>query len=112
MLPKRLIIWHEIQRNQKEILAAGALPPLVNLLKSGSSEARENAAGVLWSLSVENPENRTKIANAGALPLLVNLLESSSYEARETAAGALMNLAVMNPENQKDRRGRRITTVG
>ena len=73
--------------NQKEILAAGALPPLVNLLKSGSSEARENAAGVLWSLSVENPENRTKIANA--LPLLVNLLESNSYEARETAAERL-----------------------
>ena len=90
----------EYSENRTKIVELGALPLLVNLLQSGSDEAKENAAGALGSLA-RNSDNQTKIVEEGALPPLVNLLQSGSDEAKTNAAGALGNLADGISQNQR-----------
>ena len=83
--------------NKVSIARAGAIPPLVQLLGSGSSSsepARLYAAHTLRNLAADNGTNSVSIAGAGAIPLLVQLLGSSSNEAvREAAVCALGTLA-------------------
>jgi hypothetical protein len=47
-----------------------ALPPLVELVRSGSFKGRVQAAGVLLNLTF-NVANKAAFVEAGALPLLV-----------------------------------------
>ena len=60
--------------NQAEIVAAGAIIPIVDLLGSKSSGVQESAAGALWYLIKDCTANRVKFAAAGAIPALVSLL--------------------------------------
>ncbi|EGZ28997.1 hypothetical protein PHYSODRAFT_294341 [Phytophthora sojae] len=48
------------------IAAAGAIPPLVELLQSRSNETRAEAAFVLGQVAAESPEYKTVIINRGA----------------------------------------------
>ena len=53
-----------------EIIAAGALPPLVTLLGAHSTAAvQEVAAGAIFFLAFDNADNIIKIAAAGAIPV-------------------------------------------
>jgi len=73
--------------------AAGAIPPLVAMLRR-APEA-DAAALALWKLSREDG-NKVAIANAGAIPPLVVLVTSGTDVVKENAAAALMTLAVNN----------------
>ena len=54
--------------NKVAIAGAGAIPPLVALLSSGTAAGKEEAAaGALWNLAL-TPDNRVAIAGAGAIP--------------------------------------------
>jgi hypothetical protein len=75
---------------QRAIAEAGAIGPLVDLLRSGSPSKELHAAGALWSLA-RREENRRRIAQSGAITALVPLVRS---QAATQAAGALMQLAV------------------
>jgi ubiquitin len=66
-------------------------------LSSNSESIQQQAAGELWSLSV-NAENHLCIVQGGAISHLVKLLQSSSAKLLEQSAGVLRNLAV-NEEN-------------
>ncbi|KAG1667229.1 hypothetical protein FOA52_009794 [Chlamydomonas sp. UWO 241] len=84
------------------VSAAGAIPPLVQLLGPGSSAlAQEIAAGALMSLAL-NADDKVTIVAAGAIPPLVQLAGSRSRALRrENAAALLAVLAASNANNHR-----------
>lgn len=92
-----------IEDNKKDIVAAGALDLIIEVLKSGHvMESRENAAAALFSLSVSD-EVKVQIGSKfGAIPALVTLLrEGSMQRGKKDAATALFNLAVYHGNKVK-----------
>lgn len=81
-----------------DIIAAGAVPPLVKLIGSGISNLQELAAAVLGNLCHESPANQEKVAKAGVFKALVDLLSADVGPAQE-AAYAIWNLTVGHEEN-------------
>ncbi|CAK8990190.1 unnamed protein product, partial [Durusdinium trenchii] len=88
--------------NQVAVAHAGAIHPLVQLLRDEAPSVREEAAAALGNLVFFNDEtnsgNQAAIAKAGAVPFLAELLKDP--KAQVTAAGALRNLAAQNVANQ------------
>ncbi|KAG1667241.1 hypothetical protein FOA52_009806 [Chlamydomonas sp. UWO 241] len=81
------------------IAAAGAIPPLVQLLRAGCSVVQLHAATSLANLALI-ADSQVAIADAGAVPPLVKLLgPASSAEVQEAAAAALGNLAQQHAGN-------------
>jgi vacuolar protein 8 len=80
-------------------LVPADIPPLIDLLKSGTAEEKEKAAGELWSLAVHT-ENQKAIATAGGIQPLGKLLRDGTSWAKEYAAAALKILAA-DAENQQ-----------
>jgi mannose/fructose-specific phosphotransferase system component IIA len=83
------------------IMAAGALPLLVELLSSGSDKGRQQAAWALANLALNNDIIASAFVAAGALPMLVELLSSGSEKGRMEAAWALANLAANKTDDSK-----------
>ena len=79
--------------------AAGAIEPLVALVRGGSERAKEQAAAALRRLAFNNADNKAAIVAAGGLPPLIALLSDGTPGAQEHAAAALMSLA-LNADNQ------------
>ncbi|VAI49096.1 unnamed protein product [Triticum turgidum subsp. durum] len=90
--------------NRMLLAESGAIPALVKLLSSkdpktqvlrtGSMEARENAAAAIFSLSLID-DNKIMIGSTpGAIEALVELLKSGSSRGRKDAATALFNLCI------------------
>ncbi|CAN1126428.1 U-box domain-containing protein 11 [Linum perenne] len=79
--------------NKGLIMLAGAIPSIVQVLRAGSVEAKENAAATLFSLSLGD-ENKIIIGASGAIPALVELLENGSTRGKKDAASALFNLCI------------------
>ena len=71
------------------------MPPLVELLRNGSAEAKLLVATALGNFSFE--ANEVLIAEAGGIPPLVELLREGSADAKVQAARALGNLARNDP---------------
>jgi vacuolar protein 8 len=78
--------------HQRTISEAGAIVPLVELLKSGSDGGKEMAALVLFNLGANDAEIIATIVNAGAIPPLVELLRSGSDWGEKIAQAALTML--------------------
>ncbi|XP_047046716.1 U-box domain-containing protein 38-like [Lolium rigidum] len=84
--------------NKVRIVRAGAVPALVEVLRSGGSappEAREHAAGALFGLALAE-ENRAAIGVLGAVPPLLELLTSPAQHprARRDAGMAMYHLSL------------------
>eukprot|EP00964_Phaeocystis_antarctica_P134605 scaffold98864_cov59-Phaeocystis_antarctica.AAC.6 len=73
------------------IVRAGAVEPLVAMLRGGSAGAQEQAAAALSRLA-DNTDYGVAIAQAGATEPLVALLKSGSKGVQEAAAAALCHL--------------------
>eukprot|EP00268_Persea_americana_P027823 TRINITY_DN2709_c0_g1_i1.p1 TRINITY_DN2709_c0_g1~~TRINITY_DN2709_c0_g1_i1.p1 ORF type:complete len:549 (+),score=130.30 TRINITY_DN2709_c0_g1_i1:333-1979(+) len=86
--------------NKVKIVRSGAVPPLIDVLRSGSLEAREHAAGALFSLSLDD-ENKMAIGVLGALPPLLHMLRSVSEQGRQDAALALYHLTLVQSNRSK-----------
>ena len=89
-------IWsmaHENADNQAALAQAGAISPLIEMLRGEPSGYRD-AAGALWALAADE-STQLLIANANAIGPLVAILNARgpALEAHETAAGALGVLA-------------------
>ena len=85
-----------LDANKVAIAEAGGIPPLVELLRDGSAEAKRQAVRALGSLAYNNnanDANQALIAEAGGIPPLVELMRDGSAEAKSMAAWALHNLA-------------------
>lgn len=84
-----------LNRSLKEsIVEADAIGSLVEVLKSGTLEARENAAATLFSLS-SPPINKLKIGSSGVFTPLVALLQDGSCRGQRDAASLMFNLAIL-----------------
>lgn len=80
---------------KEEIVAAGALDPIVQVLKCGDSEARENAAAALFSLSTKSTTHKALIGSStDAIPALVKLLIDGTTRGKKDAAGAIFDLSI------------------
>ncbi|KFK34083.1 hypothetical protein AALP_AA5G100100 [Arabis alpina] len=87
------------KQNKLKIVRSGFVPLLIDVLKSGSTEAQEHVIGALFSLAVEE-ENKMVIGVLGAVePLLHALRSSDSERARQDAALALYHLSLI-PNNR------------
>ena len=81
------------QQNQCEAMAkAGAIQPLVGLLKTGTSKAQAAAAGALHHLLKSNAENQQVMVEAGGVGPTVKLLTSGGAKVQEEAASALASI--------------------
>lgn len=80
------------ERNKVKIVTAGAVPPLVELLKLQNGSLRELAAASILTLSAAEP-NKPIIAASGAAPLLVQILSSGSVQGKVDAVTVLHNLS-------------------
>ncbi|OMO55113.1 Armadillo [Corchorus capsularis] len=78
--------------NKVNIVTAGAIPPLVELLKLQNASLRELATAAILTLSAAAP-NKPTIAASGAAPLLVQILSSGSVQGKVDAVTALHNLS-------------------
>ncbi|KAL5987558.1 hypothetical protein ACLOJK_035306 [Asimina triloba] len=80
--------------NHQRVLAAGAVPPLLNLLTSERLDLAVDSLAVLASLA-ECPEGTLVIVRASAIPLLVGYLHSSSSRTgNEYCVSTLLSLAI------------------
>lgn len=85
-------------RNKVKIATAGAIPPLVELLKFRNSSIRELATAAILTLSAAAP-NKPTIVASGAAPLLVQILCSGSVQGKVDAVTALHNLSTCTEED-------------
>lgn len=81
------------------IAEAGGIMPLVTLLTSGTTQARENAAGALWHLALDK-SNQIAIARVNGISPLVTILDDGTEKAHKHASDALARLATKSPDNQ------------
>ena len=81
------------------IADAGGILPLVALLSSGTMQARENSAGALWHLALEE-SNQNAIAKCNGISPLVTILDDGTERAHKHAEDALARLAIANADNQ------------
>ena len=79
--------------NRTLISAAGAVPLLVELLRDGSDEGQEAAAGAAENLALSQ-DVCSELALMGAIPPLVAMIEHGSDTGKETAAGAIENMSL------------------
>ncbi|KAG1364303.1 U-box domain-containing protein 14 [Cocos nucifera] len=79
-------------RNKDKIVNSGAVPHLIELLRSEISSLRELATAAVLTLSA-SPSNKPTITSSGAVPLLVQILISGSMQGKVDAVTALYNLS-------------------
>ena len=81
------------------IADAGGITPLVALLGSSNTQARENASAALWHLALDY-SNQLAISKANGISPLVTVLDDGTVQAHEHAANALKRLAMSNADNR------------
>ncbi|KAI5085065.1 hypothetical protein GOP47_0001234 [Adiantum capillus-veneris] len=88
------IIWDlsSYRHSTSFVVAAGAIPVLVELLKAENEDLRENVSGAIAQLTY-NDDDRQALAEAGVIPILVELLQDSSTEVKANVAEALNSFA-------------------
>ncbi|CAN1236072.1 U-box domain-containing protein 4, partial [Linum grandiflorum] len=85
-------------RNKVSIVTAGAIPPLVEILKFQTDSLRELATAAILTLSAAEP-NKAVIADSGASRFLIQILSMGSVQGKVDAVTALHNLSTCT-ENQ------------
>ncbi|CDY44594.1 BnaA04g09960D [Brassica napus] len=89
-----------VKSNKVKIVRSGIVPPLIDVLKCGSSEAQEHSAGAIFSLALED-ENKTAIGVLGALEPLLHLVRVGSELTRHDSALALYHLSLVQSNRGK-----------
>jgi len=75
------------------MLAAGAIPPLVALLSSGTDATKEHSAGALANIANGHDDYQSTIGKAGAIKALVSLLEATGSSEPSVANGVAARAA-------------------
>lgn len=83
----------ESTNNRKLIAESGAIPILVDLLKSEDTFTQEHVVTSIFKLSIHK-NNRELIMLANAVPSIVQVLKSGTMVTRENAAATLLSLSV------------------
>ena len=77
---------------QDSIIEEGGVAPLLALVRGGSPEAQEHAAGAIWALAAST-DNQDILVENGCIPELVTLIRDGSTAAQEVGAAVLKDLA-------------------
>ncbi len=94
-LEVRKLLSKEKDPPVREVLAAGLLPRLVQLLASGDAKTQFEAA---WAITnIASTEYTGAVVEVGAVPVLVHLMMSPSPDVREQCAWCLGNIAGDGP---------------
>jgi len=91
----------ENPRVKDDIREAGALPPLVEFLRSDEQDRVQTAVVGLSFLTAECPPNAVAAYKAGAMPLLLQHLDSSVAGMRAAAATTLRNISMESDEYRR-----------
>ncbi len=93
---------HGSKHRSDQLINAGALQPLVTLLKEGSDEAKTRAAYAIGNLAI-GERQIVQIVNAGALQPLESLLQDGKDSITKTmAASALGNLSANSKQRSAE----------
>ncbi|KAA8527574.1 hypothetical protein F0562_034711 [Nyssa sinensis] len=84
---------HSSPNIKKEVLLAGALQPVIGLLRSCCSESQREAALLLGQFAATDSDCKVHIVQRGAVRPLIEMLQSSDVQLREMSAFALGRLA-------------------
>ncbi|KAL0435740.1 UNVERIFIED_CONTAM: arm repeat protein interacting with a [Sesamum radiatum] len=84
---------HSSPNIKKEVLAAGALQPVIGLLRSRCSESKREAALLLGQFAATDSDCKVHIVQRGAVPPLIEMLHSPDAQLKEMSAFALGRLA-------------------
>ncbi|XP_077229990.1 ARM repeat superfamily protein [Tasmannia lanceolata] len=71
---------------------SGAIPLLLELLRSEHDDIREKASGAVAQLSYDVADRRA-LADVGAIPILIDLLQDELEELKDNVAEALINFS-------------------
>ncbi|KAK8281575.1 hypothetical protein V6Z11_D09G250800 [Gossypium hirsutum] len=83
----------------KKLIELDGLPAIINLLKSGSMEAKEHALSALFRFTdPANVKSQQIVVEHGAYPLFVNFLKVNSVTAKARAAALIGNLSMSSPK--------------
>lgn len=95
------VLWaySETDENRRELLFAGALPIVINCLKSECPKVQEGAVGALWQLLEYEPIQMESIKE-GLLEPLLNLLTTSKVTRTQTRAAGCLHLISWNEETR------------
>ncbi|KAJ4968015.1 hypothetical protein NE237_014716 [Protea cynaroides] len=81
------------------LIESDALPAILNIFRSGTMEAKENALGALFRFTdPNNLETQRMVVELGAYPLLLSFLKSDSIIAKARAAALIGNLSLSSPK--------------
>jgi hypothetical protein len=78
--------------NQISIAAAGAIPVLCEMAKSGDAMAKQFATGTLANLA-RNAANQASIVGLNTIPELIEIAKSGTWSAKLNAEGVLRELS-------------------
>ncbi|CAE7214203.1 unnamed protein product, partial [Symbiodinium pilosum] len=84
-----------------DIRKAGAIPPLVDFLKSDQNDRVQTAVVALSFLTADCKENVVAAYDAGALELMLKLVDSKVAGERAAAATTLRNICMENDDYRK-----------
>ncbi|MBA0685001.1 hypothetical protein Goari_026546 [Gossypium aridum] len=83
----------------KKLIELDGLPAIINLLKSGTMEAKEHALSALFRFTdPANVQSQQIVVEHGAYPLFVNFLKVNSVTAKARAAALIGNLSMSSPK--------------
>jgi hypothetical protein len=82
------------------VARTGAIAPLVAVVKEGAAEVQHEAAGALYALVANHPNNQATVAKLGGIEPLVQLLVSVPTVDVERVVGALRSLSYKHTENR------------
>mmetsp|Transcript_74978 Transcript_74978/g.242445 ORF Transcript_74978/g.242445 Transcript_74978/m.242445 type:complete len:301 (+) Transcript_74978:68-970(+) len=88
-------------RIKARIREAGAIPPLVDFLRSDQEDRVQTAVVALSFLTADCPENTIAAFEAGALELLMKHVDSPVAGMRAAAATTLRNICMENDEYRR-----------
>ena len=80
----------ELAEHRELVVKAGAIGPLVRLIRTGIDDSKVFAANTIGWLAEDNPDVQDAVATAGAIPLLITAVHSGKVQT--AAAHALSSL--------------------
>lgn len=86
------LLSNENDESKWAITAAAGIPPLVQILESGSAKAKEDSATILRNLCDHSEDIRVCVESVDAIPALLWLLKNGNPNGKEIATKTLNHL--------------------
>ena len=90
------------------IWLAGGVPLLATLLRSGDSEAQQQAVQRVRQLAAGSSDDQAAAIAAGGLPVVGSLLESHDFKVQQQATKAITDYAAGLQQNRDDNCSRHV----